>query len=382
MRCPRACRALPALAWFALALAAAEPPPAAVTHTNYAVPAGPWSVQVVRLDRAAAGWELRSAHAGGQAVGLAPLSVLAAALPPAAGAPVAALNGDFYQMERAFAGHPRGLQIIDGELLSAPSGGVAFWLDAFGRPHATNVVSGFQVAWPDGSVSPCGLNEERLPAGVVLYTAALGATPRPPHGRELLLEPAGPGAWLPLRAGRTYSARVRESRSGGEGPIPAGTVVLSLGPALKPAPNVATGAVVRLVLATTPSLLGAKTALGGGPVILRDGEVLKARPDSAGAYESTTMFERHPRSAVGWNARDFFLVEVDGRQKQFSVGMTLEELGAEMARLGCTDGVSFDGGGSAALWYDGAIRSRPSEGHERPVANALVIVRRPTAPPR
>ena len=36
--------------------------------------------------------------------------------------------------------------------------------------------------------------------------------------------------------------------------------------------------------------------------------------------------ERHPRSAVGWNADSYFLVEVDGRQRGLSVGMTLEEL--------------------------------------------------------
>jgi hypothetical protein len=35
----------------------------------------------------------------------------------ALGMPVAAINGDFYQRDRAYAGAPRGLQVIDGELL-------------------------------------------------------------------------------------------------------------------------------------------------------------------------------------------------------------------------------------------------------------------------
>ena len=36
---------------------------------------------------------------------------------------VAGLNGDFYERENPlYAGDPRGLQIVDGELLSGPAG--------------------------------------------------------------------------------------------------------------------------------------------------------------------------------------------------------------------------------------------------------------------
>jgi exopolysaccharide biosynthesis protein len=55
--------------------------------------------------------------------------------------------------------------------------------------------------------------------------------------------------------------------------------------------------------------------------------------------------------------------------------MTLEELGAYLASLGCTDAMNLDGGGSATLWAGGAIRNQPSDGSERPIANALAIVR-------
>ncbi len=376
---------LAGLSWLMLAVAplagaqTSPPLPAAepgLSYTNYRIASGPWSVHVVKLDRSAGQLELRSAHATGQAVGLAKLSDLMTGLNPAWGKPLAAINGDFYQMERAFAGHPRGLQIVDGELFSAPKGGVSFWLDALGQPHATNVVSRLHVTWPDGNSLPIGLNEERLPTAVVLYSSAVGATTHTLRGRELVLESAPGTDPLVLRPGKTLSAKVREIRPVGDTPLTPDTLVLSLGPALKNLPTLTTGAVVQIALETLPSLAGAKTALSGGPVLIRAGQRQKARPDEAGSYESTTMFERHPRSAVGWNAREFFLVEVDGRQKNLSVGMTLDELAAEMAKLGCTDATSFDGGGSAALWYGGEIRSSPSEGHERIIANALAIVRR------
>jgi len=91
------------------------------------------------------------------------------------------------------------------------------------------------------------------------------------------------------------------------------------------------------------------------------------------------MTERHPRSAIGWDARHLYLVEVDGRQENLSVGMTVEELAGHMARLGCSDAMNLDGGGSATLWCAGKIRNSPCDGRERPIANALVVLRKPSA---
>jgi len=72
-------------------------------------------------------------------------------------------------------------------------------------------------------------------------------------------------------------------------------------------------------------------------------------------------------------------VEVDGRQT-FSVGMTLNELATYLLKLGCTDAMNLDGGGSATLWYVGKVCNRPSDGRERPVANALVVTKKAPKP--
>lgn len=88
------------------------------------------------------------------------------------------------------------------------------------------------------------------------------------------------------------------------------------------------------------------------------------------------MRERHPRTAVGWNGRCLFLVEVDGRQKNLSVGMTLDELAKLLTKLGCEEAMNFDGGGSATLWYDGQVRNSPCDRMEREIANCLVIVKK------
>jgi exopolysaccharide biosynthesis protein len=88
------------------------------------------------------------------------------------------------------------------------------------------------------------------------------------------------------------------------------------------------------------------------------------------------MFERHPRAAVGWSQTHIFLVEVDGRQSELSVGMTLKELGEYMARIGCEEAINLDGGASATCWYRGRVVNSPCNGSERSIANGLVVLRK------
>jgi exopolysaccharide biosynthesis protein len=71
---------------------------------------------------------------------------------------------------------------------------------------------------------------------------------------------------------------------------------------------------------------------------------------------------------------------VDGRQLDVSLGMTFSELASYMLSLGCEQAMNLDGGGSAALWAFGSLRSNPSEGQERPAPNALMVVKRTAAP--
>lgn len=97
--------------------------------------------------------------------------------------------------------------------------------------------------------------------------------------------------------------------------------------------------------------------------------------------------KRHPRTAAGVadDGRTLWLVVIDGRQPEWSVGMTLPELADLMIELGATDAVNLDGGGSSSFWYRpdssaAPIVNRPSDGRFRPVANhiGVRIVRTPS----
>jgi hypothetical protein len=343
----------------------------------------PLSIHVVRLDRSQSDFELHSTHARGTALGLATLTEQIESMDPALGRPVVGVNGDFFQVAgQPYAGDPRGLQISEGELLSAPTGKVVFWIGADGQPYATNVVPHFEVTWPDGTTSPFGLNEKRRTNNLVLYTPAMGGSTQTGSGRELILERVEQSAWLPLRLNETLTARVRRVRGSGDARLSPETMILSIDPVQTNClPEVQVGAVLHLSLTTRPDLDGTKTAVGGGPLLVQNGKALSPpKPKHKGRlpYEFQSMRQRHPRVAVGWNDRYYFLVVVDGRQRVFSRGMTLKELARFMVSLGCREALNFDGGGSATLWVDGQVVNSPSDGWEREVANALVVVKKVT----
>ena len=85
---------------------------------------------------------------------------------------------------------------------------------------------------------------------------------------------------------------------------------------------------------------------------------------------------KQPRTIIGKYANDdLIMIVVDGRQNDWSLGVTLERLQDKLLELGVKDAYNLDGGGSTAMYYNGALLNRPSEGRERPVVNNILILR-------
>ena len=109
--------------------------------------------------------------------------------------------------------------------------------------------------------------------------------------------------------------------------------------------------------------------IGGNVILVRDGKIIPHK---------TTV--RHPRTVVGLDAggNKLKILLVDGRKPGIAVGMSYDELADEMRRLGCTEALNLDGGGSSVLAVrDGAgelkILNEPTDGRERAVADVLGI---------
>ncbi|MEA4917093.1 phosphodiester glycosidase family protein [Proteiniphilum sp.] len=106
--------------------------------------------------------------------------------------------------------------------------------------------------------------------------------------------------------------------------------------------------------------------VGYGDVILRHGSPVE------------TWKEAHPRTAIGYSLlKDkAYLVVIDGRQSNYSVGATTGQVGAILKALGAYSAVNLDGGGSSAMVVNGEVKNKPSDTNERAVANGIMVTTR------
>ena len=116
---------------------------------------------------------------------------------------------------------------------------------------------------------------------------------------------------------------------------------------------------------------GSESSSVAGSLLVDDGE-------SLGDSARVQPLARHPRTAIGVceDGETLFIAVIDGRQEDWSVGVTLPELADLLIERGAWDALNLDGGGSSALIWrhrEQTRGSRPSDGGYRPVAVSLGI---------
>lgn len=89
-----------------------------------------------------------------------------------------------------------------------------------------------------------------------------------------------------------------------------------------------------------------------------------------------TWNEAHPRTAIGYSqdGEKIYMIVIDGRQSNFSVGTTTGQVGSIMKALGAYTAVNLDGGGSSCMVVNGEVKNSPSDGSVRAVANGVMVV--------
>ena len=284
-------------------------------------------------------------------------------------ATVAGINGDLFN---ATDGHPAGI-FMQGGLLQHPPLGTrsSIGVDSAGALHVDRVK--FFGTWRGtGQRRPLsGLNDVPKAGQVMLFTPAFGArTPSVPGAAEIVLQP------FPAAAPNTdLTATVTAVAVGGGTAIPAdGAVIMAAGAtqvtALQAEAPVGTPVTTRLIL--QPAWTGVVSALGGGPVLVRNGKpIFRSLED----FTNDQISQRDPRAGVGQLADGrIILVAVDGDQPGYSVGLTSFELAQTLAQLGAVTASAVDSGGSVTVAFDGQLLNRPSDpAGERLVKEALLI---------
>jgi hypothetical protein len=286
-------------------------------------------------------------------------------------ATVAGVNGDLFNFKD---GHPSGMLMQNRVLQSPPyrfrsSVGIG----PNGKLNVQRV--SFYGYWQGlGQRRPLtGLNQPPRGDGTSLFTPYWGAsTPRIPGVAEAVLKPFPPAV-----PGGELAGTVTFQRTGGGTAIPRdGAVLLARGSQvakLQQEATPGTQVLTRLILSPDWLASGVTDALGGGPVIVRNGKAVWTAGED---FLPTQLGPRNPRTAVG-QRRDgkIILLAVDGRRRGSSVGMTNWELAQAMVRLGAVTASALDAGGSTTMAFDGKLLNRPSDpGGERPVAETLAVL--------
>lgn len=122
------------------------------------------------------------------------------------------------------------------------------------------------------------------------------------------------------------------------------------------------------------SLDGAFNAIGGGPVLLKGGEIRNTYVEELFNGESGIGPDGYaPRTAVGISADSRLVLFVcEGREMTEGVkGLTTEEVAEVLYSLGCTEAINLDGGGSSCMLIGGKETIKVSDGSQRAVGSAV-----------
>ncbi|MFW5782133.1 MAG: phosphodiester glycosidase family protein, partial [Candidatus Muiribacteriaceae bacterium] len=113
-------------------------------------------------------------------------------------------------------------------------------------------------------------------------------------------------------------------------------------------------------------------AIGSGPGLIKDGEINVTSTEEN--FKPNLVYQRAPRTAIAiMENREVVFVTLDGRQKGYSIGMTLKELAEYLKSIGAVDAMNLDGGGSTTLVVEGKVLNRPSDKSERRINGAVII---------
>ena len=284
-------------------------------------------------------------------------------------ATAAGINGDLFSFGT---GHPSGMLLRDSVLESRPLGGrstLGINVDGLLRIERITFFGSWQVAGQKKApFIEFNRPLETKPNMVGLFTWRWGArTPKVKGAIDVVvtdLPSVVPNADL--------GGQILEIRRGGGTAIPQGGAVLqAIGFwADRLRDQSAPGLAITLHLMLKPWWEDVSDAIGGGPLLVKDGQPV---PSAGEAFTSSQLHPRNPRTAVGQLADGrILLVAVDGRSGG-SAGVRISQLARQLVRLGAVTAMALDAGGSTTMAFDGALLNQPSEGAERPLGDALML---------
>jgi exopolysaccharide biosynthesis protein len=287
---------------------------------------------------------------------------------------IAGINGDYFDINQT--NQPLNILIKDGTLVRMPMRRWAIAFDARGRAQFGEFTVAERMDTKNGSIPLKTMNDWPPPGGgPVLLTPQYGALRAMP-GVTLLRLRITSGA-APFCS---YGVDGIESA---ETPHDAGYYLAFSEPVSANAlPSIGDELSVEEI--SQPPITGLQSAIGGGPLLVKDG-VWYADPDGPSRGEFATHMPASGIALTGQNR--LLLFEIDGREPGRSIGVLQPQFAALMIAFGAVTGMQFDGGGSSTMVArlpgdaHARVQNSPSDGTERSIADALLVYEdAPTGP--
>ncbi|HWV86729.1 MAG TPA: phosphodiester glycosidase family protein [Capillimicrobium sp.] len=284
-----------------------------------------------------------------------------------------AINADLF----AYAtGQPSGLLIVDGEVYNQPQGErPSLQIDTNGTLHTSTPRARGSLVLRGGHTLPFQVNVTTPDDGVVFYDRGWG--PSAPSGAQHAIVGRLTSGRIDAR-GQTWRVagemRVVRTRAG-RLPIPpdaspdelfqgAGGAAAQLG-------RLHRGQDVGVRYELGPLARNLQAAIGGGPVLIRDGKIVFSVRAASKAFTSGQLRPPDARTAVA-QLRDGRILFYAADRGDGSTGLTIEEVARDLHRRGAVTAMAFDSGGSTSVALNGRLLNQPADGVERPVGNQLV----------
>ena len=348
-----------------------------VTAAKYDIPALPLKVSVVEMDLTNPYIMMETCLGGEKSVACeTPVNMATRNTRPGHEV-VGAVNGDFFMTSPTNeVGLPLSGQVRNNELVLSSHNRACLVLDNDKRPYIDRLTFTGTVTSGDHSFALNLVNRMRYAYENIaanqsfLFTRSYGPVTYDGSnsGKMVLLRPAeGDFRWNANGVEHCVIEDIFDAQ--GSRTIPDGKAILWLkGTYANQTAWMSVGDVLdisfRLTLNNGPQDVNIDQLIGGSNhIIMQNGQFME------------DWAERHPRTAIGFNADStrLYFVVVDGRHMT-SVGVTLKEMKGIFDALGAVNAVNLDGGGSSCILVNDEVLNHPSDGPVRAVGNGCLFV--------
>lgn len=264
----------------------------------------------------------------------------------------AGVNGGFFYEY----GDPVGMAVIDGYMYSASTGLYPVLIVNSKGAQLRNLWTNINYTTGSQKIRVDNMNRTSKGNDIILYTSGFGSTNRVKTKNSVVM--VENNKIIAIRKGVTQS-ELHENIS----------TLCFFGDKMGLVEKYNIGD--QLIIDIQPKFDKSTQAYECGAWLVQDGKnVVK---DWDAWVGNLTNYDPRTAIAIKPDGR-VLLVVVDGRQKDYSMGMPGAQLADYLIKLGVKDAAMLDGGASSQMVVDNKLVNRPSDrGIERPLGGALIV---------